>query len=139
MAQSAVGPSQRVAGRRSGTLVALVLIAGAGAIYLAAVGLALRALVLPAEESGRLFVLFPPAISESAAFAAIVTAGGEPIRPVIGGFGWAAHGPGEGFVGRLRSEGAIAAFREAPAGLPLMGCFGMIGTSERSPPLIRPI
>jgi hypothetical protein len=139
MALGAVGRSEQAAGRKAGTLMALVLIAGAASIYLGAVLLALRALVLPAEESGRLFVLFPPAISESAAFGAIVAAGGEPIRPVIGGFGWAAHGAGEGFVGRLESGGALATFREAPAGLPLLGCFGMIGTSDRSPPLIRPI
>lgn len=139
MALSAVGRSERAASRKTGALAALVLIAGAAAIYLGAVLLALRALVLPAEESGRLFVLFPPGISQTAAFGAIVAAGGEPIRAVIGGFGWAAHAPDAGFVARLESEGALAAFREAPAGLPLLGCFGMIGTSDRSPPLIQPI
>jgi hypothetical protein len=143
MGLNALERQQEVAAGRprgGGFGIALALIAGTALVYLAAMMLALRVLLLPAEESGRLFVLFPPGTSQSAAFSAIVAAGGEPIRPVVGSFGWAAHGVAEGFVGRLGGQGALAAFREAPAGLPLLGCFGMIGDqSDRTPPLIRPI
>jgi hypothetical protein len=68
-------------------------------------------------------VVFPPGTAPAAAFGAIVGAGNEPLRPVVRSWGWIAHGDGARFVGRLQRAGALAAFRSAPVGLSLAGCF----------------
>ena len=96
---------------------------GVGAVWLVVVAVVLRAGALGPDESGKLLVVFPPGTAPADAFGAIVAAGGEPLRPALGGWGWIAHADGTGFVGRLRSAGALAAFRGAPAGLAVAGCF----------------
>jgi hypothetical protein len=107
----------------SGARVAVVLMIGiavAWAIVLAAV---VRGAALGPDEEGRMFVVFPPGTAPADAFAAIVAAGGEPVRPALGAWGWIAHADAAGFVGRLEQSGALAAFRGAPVGLSLSGCF----------------
>src|SRR5919106_5237312 len=74
------------------------------------VALALRSGAVPPEAGGKLFVLFRPGTSETTAFAAILGAGGAPVRLVWGGLGWIAYGEREGFAGRLEEQGALFAF-----------------------------
>ena len=92
--------------------------------------LILHAAALGPEGAGKVLVVFAPGTMPADAFASIVTAGGEPIRPALGDWAWIAHSDDEGFVGRLESHGALAAFRGAPAGLSLAGCFAWITEPE---------
>jgi hypothetical protein len=96
---------------------------GVVALWLVVLAIVLRAAALGPDDAGKVFVVFPPGTAPAAAFGAIVTAGGEPLRPALGNWGWIAHADAEGFVGRLQRVGALAAFRGAPAGLSLAGCF----------------
>ena len=122
--------STRLCARRTGAGAALALMASVIVLWLAVLALILRAAALGPDDTGKLLVVFPPGTAPADAFAAIVTAGGAPIRPALGGWPWIAHGDGAGFVGQLESRGALAAFRGAPAGLSLAGCFAWITDPE---------
>jgi hypothetical protein len=114
----------------------------AGAVVAAWAGLMTLSLAqarLPAEAKGLVLVLaaFPPGMPDSEAFAAVVRAGGEPVRTTWLGFVWVARGGEKGFVGRLMEAGAIAAFSELPAGPGLGGC--AVGSVDMMlSPLLRP-
>lgn len=114
------GP-RRLWGSKGGS--AILLMVGIALAWFAAVGLALRLAALPPDAAGKLFVVFLPGTSASASFAAIVGAGGAPVRPTLGEWAWVAYGEDAGFVGRLEAAGALIAFRGAPAGIALAGCF----------------
>ena len=96
--------------------------AGVALGWLGVLVLVLRLAALPPGASGKLLVLFAPG-SAAKPFAAIVTAGGVPVRPVLGGLGWIARPDAPGFVARLEANGALAAYPGAPVGLTLAGCF----------------
>lgn len=115
---------------RGRTGLALVLMAAVALVWVAAVVLILRPAVLAPGDAGKLFVVFAPGIDRAAAFRAIVDADGEPIRAILGSWGWVAHGERRGFVGRLEAEGALVAFRNAPGGFPLAGCFAFVDPDE---------
>jgi hypothetical protein len=115
-------------GGRSGAALALML--GVVVLWLAVVVVIVRAAALAADGAGKAFVIFPPGTAPAAAFAAIVDAGGAPIRPALGSWAWIAHDNAAGFVGRLETRGALAAFRGAPVGLSLAGCFGLAADPE---------
>ena len=101
--------------------------------WLVVLAVVLRLAALGPDDDGKMFVVFPPGTAPAAAFGAIVGAGGEPLRPVVGSWGWIAHADGAGFVGRLQRAGAVAAFRGAPVGLSLAGCFAW--AADRPVPL----
>jgi len=92
------------------------------AVWLGLMGVSLRQAALPEETDGLVLAVFPPGTSDDAAFSAMVNAGGEPVRPTWLGFAWVARGREAGFVGRLKNEGAVAAFGELPVGPALGGC-----------------
>ena len=129
--------NRQVSSRQAGAGLAVSLMAGVILTWLAIMLVVLRLSALAPEESGRVFVVFPPGTSEPAAFAALVGAGGAPLRTVLGGWGWIAHDDAPAFVGRLRSAGALAAFRGAPGGLALAGCFAFIADQPRLDPFAR--
>ena len=116
--------------RRTGSGPALVLMTGVVVLWLALLALILRTAALGPEDTGKVLVVFPPGTGSVEAFSAIVTAGGEPIRAALGDWAWIAHDDGDGFVGRLETHGALAAFRGAPAGLSLAGCFAWVTQRE---------
>lgn len=117
----------------TGPLAMALVLLGFVLIWLAAVALAIRLMMLPAEASGRLYVAFPPGTGEAGSYALIVAAGGRPIGPALGGWSWEAYGDEPGFVGRLEDQGALVAFRTTPLGVPLAGCLGMFQLPERRP------
>ncbi len=92
------------------------------AVWLGVMAVSLRQAALPEETDGLVLAVFPPGPPDDAAFTAMVNAGGEPVRPTWLGFAWVARGREAGFVGRLKSEGALAAFGELPVGPALGGC-----------------
>jgi hypothetical protein len=137
--QSEVGAATRSTGaagaahareRRAGAGSALALMAGVVVAWLVVLAVILRAAALGPDAAGKVLVVFPPGTDEAAAFGAIVTAGGDPIRPALGDWGWIAYADGAGFVSRLEGNGALAAFRGAPAGLSLAGCFAWVADPE---------
>jgi hypothetical protein len=109
--------------RGTGARAALALMVGVVVLWAAVLAVILRVGALGAEDAGKVFVVFWPGTASADAFAAIVGAGGEPVRAAFGDWAWIAHAEGPGFVGRLEQNGALAAFRGAPVGLSLAGCF----------------
>jgi hypothetical protein len=111
-------------GRARGTGTgALALMVGVVVLWTGVLAVILRVAALGPEDRGKVFVVFPPATAPAEAFAAIVAAGGEPVRAALGDWAWIAHAEDAGFVGRLEQNGALAAFRGGPVGLSLAGCF----------------
>ena len=133
----AITMTPRAASRQAGVGLAIALMAGVALAWLAVMLVVLRLSALAPEESGKVFAVFPPGTSERQAFDAIVAAGGAPLRTVLGEWGWIAHDEAAGFVGRLRAAGALAAFRGAPGGLSLAGCFAFIADQPRLDPFAR--
>jgi hypothetical protein len=107
----------------TGGRAALALMVGVVVLWAAVLAVILRGGALGPEDAGKVFVVFAPGTAPGEAFAAIVGAGGAPVRPALGDWAWIAHAEGAGFVGRLEQNGALAAFRGAPVGLSLAGCF----------------
>jgi hypothetical protein len=122
---------------QAGVGLAISLMVGVSLAWIALMLIVLRLAALAPQDSGRLFVVFPPGTSESAAFAAIVDAGGSPLRTVLGGWGWIVHDDAPAFVERLQAAGALAAFRGAPGGLSLAGCFAFIADQPHLDPFAR--
>lgn len=113
---------------------------GAGiivAVWLVFMGFAISASVLPEERTGIVLAVFAPGTSPDTAFAAILAAGGNPVRPTWLGFIWAAHSEAPGFVGRLKRSGAIAALDEFPFSPQLGGC-SVFAQKLRSPLSLKP-
>jgi hypothetical protein len=125
------------ASRDAGHGFALALMAGVVLLWLAVLTFALRAAALPAEARGTMLVVFPPGISEEQAFASALAAGGRPVRRALGNFLWIVHAEHAGFVGQIEASGALAAFRNAPGGIPLAGCFSFV--SEDPAPRLVPL
>ncbi|HEY0832272.1 MAG TPA: hypothetical protein VGE72_00060 [Azospirillum sp.] len=101
------------------------------AVWLALMAVSLNEAALPPETDGTVLAVFPPGTTDEAAFTAMVRAGGEPVRPTWLGFAWVARGADAGFVGRLKSQGAVAAFGELPVGPALGGCAVMVEEDKR--------
>jgi hypothetical protein len=140
-----VGPARPKAASMAGAQVgswrgaghgfALALMAGVVLLWLAVLTFALRAAALPGEASGTMFVVFPPGISEGEAFASTIAAGGRPVRRALGRFLWVVHAEQAGFVGQVEANGALAAFRNGPGGIPLAGCFYFV-SDDPAPRLV---
>ena len=108
---------------------AAILVTAAFVAWVAGVGWVLASAYLSEEANGKMAVLFWPPPTAETGFRAIIAAGGEPIRPYFGSTLWIAHGAEPGFVGRLKAEGATAAFKELTFGPAFAGCFAYL--SER--------
>ncbi len=123
MTGSPTAPSSSSPGTGHGLAVAffaVVLVVWAGMM-----GLSLRQAALPEETDGLMLAVFRPGTTEVEAFGAMVQAGGDPVRSTWLGFAWVTRGLEPGFVGRLKRQGAIAAFGELPVGPALGGCAAM--------------
>ncbi|WP_245593354.1 hypothetical protein [Azospirillum halopraeferens] len=111
--------------RPAGHGMALALGAGVLAVWLGAMAFVLREAALPPETDGTVLVVFPPGTPDGRAFAAVVEAGGRPLRQTDVGFAWVARSDEPGFVGRLEAAGALGAFGELPIGPQLGGCMAV--------------
>ncbi|MDX1540448.1 MAG: hypothetical protein R3349_03500 [Geminicoccaceae bacterium] len=117
----------------TGPLAMTLIVAGFVLVWLAAIVLAARLMMLPAEASGRLFVVFPPGTAEDEAWRAIIDAGGRPVGAALGSWSWEAYADERGFAGRLDEQGALVSFRTSPLGIPLAGCLGVAKTPAQRP------
>ena len=115
--------------RLPGHGLALLLAGTVAAAWVGVMALSLRQASLPPETRGLVLVAFPPGTSDADAFAAVVRAGGEPVRPTWLGFAWVARGRTDGFVGRVEREGALAAFGELPL-LPVLGGCAVVSVDD---------
>ncbi len=117
----------------TGPIATTLIVTGFVLLWIGAVLVAVRLMMLGPEADGRLYVVFPPTTGADQAYMAIVRAGGRPIGTALGNWSWEAHGGAPGFVGRLESEGALVAFRTSPLGIPLAGCLGVPEAPEQRP------
>lgn len=117
----------------TGPLAMTLIVLGFVVVWLAAVVIALRLMMLPADAAGRLYVVFPPATGPDQAFSSILEAGGRPVGPALGSWTWEAFGEEPGFVARLEDQGALVALRTTPLGIPLAGCLGVLRSPEQRP------
>jgi hypothetical protein len=112
--------------RWPGHRLALALAGGVIAVWLVAMAALVRASALPFEAAGPMLVVFEPACSSEEIFAAIVAAGGKPVRATWLPFVWSVAGDEPGLAGRLAAQGAIGAYSELPLALTLGGCMTYI-------------
>jgi len=118
-------PSPSSSSLGSGHGLAVAFFAVVLAVWAGVMGISLRQAALSEETAGLMLAVFHPGTSEADAFTAMVRAGGEPVRSTWLGFAYVARGLEPGFVGRLKAEGALAAFGELPVGPTLGGCAAM--------------
>ncbi|MBP2294904.1 hypothetical protein [Azospirillum rugosum] len=107
-----------------------------GALVLAAwtavMGVSLKQAALEEEAGGTVLAVFPPSTPTGEAFAAVIRAGGEPLRQTWIPFAWVVRAEGDGFVGRLKREGAVTAYGELPVGPVLGGC-AVVSLDDKRP------
>jgi hypothetical protein len=109
--------------RWPGHRLALTLAAGVLVIWAAAMALTLRAAALPTSASGTMLAVFEPGTPQEMQFAALINAGGRPLRTTWLPFVWVVAGDEAGFAGRLMAAGAIGTYGDMPLSPSLAGCF----------------
>lgn len=72
---------------------------------------ALYQAALPANAKGAMVAVFPPRTPPAKIFSAVVAADGRLVNSTWLGFAWVVQSEHQGFVDRLRQQGAYAAFR----------------------------
>jgi len=100
--------------------------------------IAIRASALPDSASGKMLAVFDPRLDEPAIFAALVRAGGRPMRRTWLPAVWVVAGDAPGFAGSLRQAGAIGAYGELPMSPELAGCFAYADARTRALFALRP-
>lgn len=100
-------------------------------VWLVLMGFAINASVLPDMRSGKVLVVFNLRMTANDAFATIVKAGGNPVRQTWLKFVWVAQSSANGFVGRLKQHGAMAALDEFQFSPQLAGCFAFSTNTNR--------
>jgi len=95
-----------------------------GALWIAVMAFSLNLAALPDNTSGRVLVVFPPTLDADARLLAIAQAEGRPVLSLLGGVMWLTESEQAGFVGRLETAGALAAYQpDIFSVLPQGGCF----------------
>lgn len=122
----------------SGHRLALAIAAGVLVVWAIGMAVAMRAAALPAEAMGAMIAVFPPAMDENAALAAIVNAGGAPLRRTWIASVWVVQGEAAGYAGRLAAGGALATYRQFPLSPEIAGCFAYADAKVADLFMIRP-
>lgn len=91
-------------------------------IWLFGMAAVIRAAALDRDASGRMLVVFEPGTAQETIFAALVAAGGRPVRATWLPFVWVVAGEEAGLAGRLMSRGALGAYGELPFAPAVAGC-----------------
>ena len=124
--------------RWPGHRLALTLGAAVLAVWLAVMLAVAHEARLEPSASGTVLALFEPGTDADVAFAAIISAGGRPVRSTWLPFVWVTVGDEHGFVGRLMEHGAVAAYGEMPFAPSLAGCLAFADTKVAELFSIRP-
>ena len=85
----------------------------------------MRAGALSSDATGTMLAVFEPNMSTDKVFAAIVNAGGKPIRQTSFGFIWVVTSDEPGLAGKLKQNGAIGSYRNLPLSPTIAGCFAL--------------
>ncbi len=110
--------------------IALGLAAGVLAVWLALMSVGLRDAEVEPDATGTVLATFPVGANQDDVFAAIIHAGGRPMRRTWLGFAWVASGTDAGFAGRLKENGATGVYREMPLGPSLGGCAAIVSAGR---------
>jgi hypothetical protein len=105
---------------------ALTFFASVIAIWLVVMFVLMRKSALPDDATGTMLVVFDPGTPKDLALVAIVNAGAKPIRETAFGFIWVVNGSEAGLSGRLKSNGALGAYRELPINASIAGCVAVV-------------
>lgn len=114
----------------SGHGIALGLAAGVLAVWLVVMSISLGDAELEPEATGTVLATFPVRANQSDVFAAIIQAGGRPVRRTWLGFAWIADSDDWGFAARLKQNGATGVYRDMPLGPSLGGCAAVVSASR---------
>ena len=121
----------------SGHGLALLLAGAVVAAWVGVMALSLRQASLPPETDGLVLVAFPPGTSDADAFAAVVRAGGEPVRPTWLGFAWVAHGRDQRLRRSSRERRRPRRLRRAVARSVVLGGCAVVSVDDRRPSAYR--
>lgn len=108
-------------------LVGLVLV-----VWVAVMAVTLSQAALTEDAGGTVLAVFPPGTPDATVFGAVVRAGGEPVRRTWIPFAWVARAEGDGFVGRLKREGAMTVYGDLSVGPALGGC-AVVSLDDKRP------
>ncbi len=109
-----------------------------GALWIAVMAFSLNLAALPGSTSGRVLAVFLPGLEADDRLLAIAAAEGRPVLSLLGGVMWLTESEQPGFVGRLETAGALAAYKpDVFSVLPQSGCF-YISVHPPGPPQPHP-
>jgi hypothetical protein len=107
-------------------------------VWAGAMAFAMRQAALPPEAAGPLLAVFEPGTPEDAIFAAVVNAGGRPVRATWLPFVWVVAGEEAGLAGRIEAAGALGTYSELAISPSLEGCFAYADTKIAELFVVRP-
>lgn len=108
---------------RYGHRLALLLFGGVLLVWLIGMAVVMRHAALPPEASGPMLAVFEPGTPQDDIFARLTRAEARIVKQSGLPFIWVVAGDEPGLAGRLRSQGAIGAYRELPVSPVIAGCF----------------
>lgn len=111
--------------RFSGHRLAVLLFAGVLLVWLIGMAIVIRHAALPTEASGPMLAVFEPGMAEEDMFARLARAEARILKQSGLPFIWVVSGDEPGLAGRLKSEGALGAYRELPVSPVIAGCFAL--------------
>jgi len=97
-------------------------------VWVVVMVLLMRNAALPAEASGTMLAVFDPKVSDTEALRIIGAAQGKIFKQSGLSFAWIVTADEPGLAGRLKSNGALGAYRELPISPALAGCFAVVDT-----------
>ncbi len=112
--------------------LAVSLLLGVVLLWGGLLALAVYKAALPEQATGTVVVVFPPTMPADQVFAGVLHADGVLARETWFENVWIVYSNREGFVGRLKSQGALIIFAPVPFdSVAVGGCFGV------APPRLR--
>ena len=94
--------------------LALSLLAIVLALWMGVMAVVVGVARLPPEATGRMVVVFPPALDADERLLRVAGAGGTPVASTVVPGVWVVDGDAAGLSGRLREAGAVVTLSEAP-------------------------
>ncbi len=121
-----------------GHRLVLILAASVLVVFLLAMAITMRAAALGPAATGPMLAVFPAGDDDDQVFAALIRAGGRPMRKTWVPGVWVVAGDEAGFAGRLKREGALAAYRQLPFSPQIAGCFAFVDQKTVALFAVRP-
>ncbi len=109
----------------SGHRLALALFASVLIVWLGGMAVVIRHAALPPEANGPMLAIFEPGMAEEDMFARLTRADARIVKQSGLSFIWVVAGDEPGLAGRLKTQGALGAYRELPVSPMIAGCFAL--------------